>query len=313
MTAAHMSDRIRKLMPCLAAVYAIGLSECRLLSYNVGHVIVNCIIKGVVDMNIYKDLLRDIIENGVRKEDRTGTGTISVFGRQMRMNLSEGFPLLTTKKLHTKSIIHELLWFLSGNTNIRYLRENGVSIWDEWADEEGNLGRVYGAQWRTWHAPDGRIIDQITNVINQIKTNPDSRRHLVSAWNVAEVDSMALPPCHYAFQFYVANGKLSCMFQMRSVDTFLGLPFNLASYALLTHMVAEQCGLEVGDLVWTGGDVHIYLNHIEQVQLQLTREPYPLPKLIIKRKPESIFDYTFDDFAFEGYQSHPGIKAPIAV
>lgn len=264
-------------------------------------------------MNIYKDLLRDIIENGVRKEDRTGTGTISVFGRQMRMNLSEGFPLLTTKKLHTKSIIHELLWFLSGNTNIRYLRENGVSIWDEWADEEGNLGRVYGAQWRTWHAPDGRIIDQITNVINQIKTNPDSRRHLVSAWNVAEVDSMALPPCHYAFQFYVANGKLSCMFQMRSVDTFLGLPFNLASYALLTHMVAEQCGLEVGDLVWTGGDVHIYLNHIEQVQLQLTREPYPLPKLIIKRKPESIFDYTFDDFAFEGYQSHPGIKAPIAV
>jgi len=264
-------------------------------------------------MNIYKDLLRDIIENGVRKEDRTGTGTISVFGRQMRMNLSEGFPLLTTKKLHTKSIIHELLWFLSGNTNIRYLRENGVSIWDEWADEEGNLGRVYGAQWRTWHAPDGRIIDQITNVINQIKTNPDSRRHLVSAWNVAEVDSMALPPCHYAFQFYVANGKLSCMFQMRSVDTFLGLPFNLASYALLTHMVAEQCGLEVGDLVWTGGDVHIYLNHMEQVQLQLTREPYPLPKLIIKRKPESIFDYTFDDFAFEGYQSHPGIKAPIAV
>ncbi|RAV09422.1 thymidylate synthase [Paenibacillus contaminans] len=264
-------------------------------------------------MNIYKDLLRDIIENGVRKEDRTGTGTISVFGRQMRMNLSEGFPLLTTKKLHTKSIIHELLWFLSGNTNIRYLRENGVSIWDEWADEEGNLGRVYGAQWRTWHAPDGRVVDQITNVITQIQTNPDSRRHLVSAWNVAEVDSMALPPCHYAFQFYVANGKLSCMFQMRSVDTFLGLPFNLASYALLTHMVAEQCGLEVGDLVWTGGDVHIYLNHIEQVQLQLTREPYPLPKLIIKRKPESIFDYTFDDFAFEGYQSHPGIKAPIAV
>lgn len=264
-------------------------------------------------MNIYKELLSDIMENGVRKEDRTGTGTISVFGRQMRMDLSEGFPLLTTKKLHTKSIIHELLWFLSGNTNIRYLRENGVSIWDEWADEEGNLGRVYGAQWRTWHAPDGRVVDQITNVINQIKSNPDSRRHLVSAWNVAEVDSMALPPCHYAFQFYVANGKLSCMFQMRSVDTFLGLPFNLASYALLTHMVAEQCGLEVGDLVWTGGDVHIYLNHIEQVQLQLTREPYPLPKLIIKRKPESIFDYTFDDFAFEGYQSHPGIKAPIAV
>lgn len=191
--------------------------------------------------------------------------------------------------MHIKSIVHELLWFLSGSTNVKYLRENGVTIWDEWADEEGNLGRVYGAQWRTWHAPNGKIIDQITNVINQIKTNPDSRRHLVSAWNVAEVDQMALPPCHYAFQFYVADGRLSCMFQMRSVDSFLGLPFNLASYALLTHMVAEQCGLEVGDLIWTGGDVHIYLNHIEQVQLQLTREPYPLPKLVIKRKPDSIF------------------------
>jgi thymidylate synthase len=264
-------------------------------------------------MKAYLDLLNDVIEHGVRKEDRTGTGTISVFGRQMRINLAEGFPLLTTKKLHIKSIVHELLWFLSGSTNVQYLRDNGVSIWDEWADEEGNLGRVYGAQWRTWHAPNGQTIDQITNVIKQIQNNPDSRRHLVSAWNVAEVDHMALPPCHYAFQFYVADGRLSCMFQMRSVDTFLGLPFNLASYALLTHMVAEHCGLEAGDLVWTGGDVHIYLNHIEQVNRQLTREPRPLPKLIMKRKPESIFDYTFDDFEFEGYKPHPGIRAPIAV
>lgn len=264
-------------------------------------------------MKAYLDLLKDVLDHGVRKEDRTGTGTISVFGRQMRINLSEGFPLLTTKKLHIKSIVHELLWFLSGSTNVKYLRENGVTIWDEWADEEGNLGRVYGAQWRTWLAPNGQTIDQIANVIKQIQNNPDSRRHLVSAWNPAEVDSMALPPCHYAFQFYVANGRLSCMFQMRSIDTFLGLPFNLASYALLTHMVAEQCDLEVGDLIWTGGDVHIYLNHMEQVKLQLTREPYPLPKLKIKRKPDSIFDYTFDDFEFVGYQSHPGIKAPIAI
>ncbi|MFF2156773.1 thymidylate synthase [Paenibacillus chitinolyticus] len=264
-------------------------------------------------MNKYLELLKDIKENGTRKEDRTGTGTISVFGRQMRMNLAEGFPLLTTKKLHMRSIIHELLWFLKGETNIHYLHDNGVTIWDEWADEDGNLGRVYGAQWRTWQAPDGRAIDQITQVIDQIKTNPDSRRHLVSAWNVAEVDQMALPPCHYAFQFYVADGKLSCMFQMRSVDTFLGLPFNLASYALLTHMVAQQCDLEVGDLVWTGGDVHIYLNHLEQVEKQLAREPFPLPKLEIKRKPDSIFDYVYEDFEFVGYQSHPGIKAPIAI
>lgn len=264
-------------------------------------------------MKAYLDLLRDVLEHGVRKEDRTGTGTISVFGRQMRMNLAEGFPLLTTKKLHIKSIVHELLWFLNGSTNVSYLRENGVTIWDEWADEEGNLGRVYGAQWRTWRAPNGETVDQIAKLIAQIKKNPDSRRHLVSAWNPAEVDEMALPPCHYAFQFYVADGKLSCMFQMRSIDTFLGLPFNLASYALLTHMVAEQCGLGVGDLVWTGGDVHIYLNHLEQVKLQLTREPYPLPTLVIKRKPQSIFDYTFDDFEFEGYRFHPGIKAPIAI
>jgi thymidylate synthase len=264
-------------------------------------------------MKGYLDLLQDVMEHGVRKEDRTGTGTISVFGRQLRFDLQQGFPLMTTKKLHIKSIVHELLWFLSGSTNIAYLRENGVRIWNEWADEEGNLGRVYGSQWRTWLAPDGQAIDQITNLIQQIRTNPDSRRHLVSAWNVAEIETMALPPCHYAFQFYVAEGRLSCMFQMRSIDTFLGLPFNLASYALLTHMVAQQCDLEVGDLIWTGGDVHIYLNHLEQVQLQLTREPFPLPTLHITHKPASILDYTFEDFEFSGYQSHPGIKATIAV
>jgi len=264
-------------------------------------------------MRAYLDLLEDILAHGTKKEDRTGTGTISVFGRQLRFDLSQGFPLMTTKRMHIKSIVHELLWFLSGNTNIRYLKENGVTIWDEWADEEGDLGRVYGAQWRTWRAPSGETIDQISRVIEQIKRDPDSRRHLVSAWNPAEVDEMALPPCHYAFQFYVANGKLSCMFQMRSVDTFLGLPFNIPSYALLTHMVAQQCDLEPGELIWTGGDVHIYLNHIEQVKLQLTREPYPLPRLVIKRKPDSIFEYRYEDFAFEGYQYHPSIKAPIAV
>lgn len=264
-------------------------------------------------MRAYLDLLEDILAQGTKKEDRTGTGTISVFGRQLRFDLSQGFPLMTTKRMHIKSIVHELLWFLSGSTNIRYLKENGVTIWDEWADEEGDLGRVYGAQWRTWRAPSGETIDQISRVIEQIKRDPDSRRHLVSAWNPAEVDEMALPPCHYAFQFYVANGKLSCMFQMRSVDTFLGLPFNIPSYALLTHMVAQQCDLEPGELIWTGGDVHIYLNHIEQVKLQLTREPYPLPRLVIKRKPDSIFEYRYEDFAFEGYQYHPSIKAPIAV
>lgn len=264
-------------------------------------------------MKAYLELLQDILDHGVSKEDRTGTGTISVFGRQMRINLREGFPLLTTKRLHVKSIIHELLWFLSGETNIRYLQENEVSIWDEWADEEGNLGRVYGAQWRTWLGPNGQVVDQISSLIEQIRKQPDSRRHLVSAWNPAEVEGMALPPCHYAFQFYVANGQLSCMFQMRSVDTFLGLPFNLASYALLTHMVAQQCDLEVGDLIWTGGDVHIYSNHLEQVQRQLSREPYPLPQLVIKRKPDSIFDYQFEDFEIVGYQHHKGIKAPIAV
>ncbi|MBE1446578.1 thymidylate synthase [Paenibacillus sp. OAS669] len=264
-------------------------------------------------MKAYLDLLKDILENGVEKTDRTGTGTLSVFGRQMRCDLSQGFPLLTTKKLHIRSIFHELLWFLSGNTNIGYLRENKVTIWDEWADENGDLGPVYGSQWRSWPAPDGRHIDQISQVVEQIKRNPDSRRHLVVAWNPAEVDKMALPPCHYAFQFYVADGKLSCMFQMRSVDTFLGLPFNLASYALLTHMIAQQCDLEPGELVWTGGDVHLYLNHLEQAKLQLSREPYPLPKLVIVRKPDSLFDYKFEDFVIEGYESHPGIKAPISV
>ncbi|MCM3268435.1 thymidylate synthase [Paenibacillus elgii] len=264
-------------------------------------------------MQKYLDLLQDIMTSGVRKEDRTGTGTISVFGRQLRFDLSEGFPLLTTKKLHIRSILHELLWFLSGDTNIRYLQENGVTIWDEWADENGDLGPVYGSQWRSWPAPDGRSIDQITKLIEQIKRNPDSRRHLVSAWNPAEVDNMALPPCHYAFQFYVADGKLSCLFNMRSVDTFLGLPFNIASYAFLTHMVAQQCDLQPGELIWTGGDVHIYANHVEQVKLQLTREPYPLPQLVIKRKPDSLFDYRFEDFEIVGYQSHPAIKAPIAV
>ncbi|MFC6456633.1 thymidylate synthase [Paenibacillus vulneris] len=264
-------------------------------------------------MKAYLDLLKDILENGVEKTDRTGTGTLSVFGRQMRCDLSQGFPLLTTKKLHIRSIFHELLWFLSGDTNIGYLRENKVTIWDEWADENGDLGPVYGSQWRSWPAPDGRHIDQISQVVEQIKRNPDSRRHLVVAWNPAEVDKMALPPCHYAFQFYVADGKLSCMFQMRSVDTFLGLPFNLASYALLTHMIAQQCDLEPGELVWTGGDVHLYLNHLEQAKLQLSREPYPLPKLVIVRKPDSLFDYKFEDFVIEGYESHPGIKAPISV
>ncbi len=261
----------------------------------------------------YLDLLQDILDHGEKKEDRTGTGTISVFGRQLRFDLSQGFPLMTTKKLHLKSIVHELLWFLKGDTNIQYLKENGVTIWDEWADEEGNLGPVYGSQWRNWEAKDGRTIDQIANVIHQIKNNPDSRRILVSAWNVGEIDNMKLPPCHLLFQFYVANGKLSCMLTMRSVDTFLGLPFNIASYALLTHMIAQQCDLEVGEFVWSGGDVHIYSNHFEQVERQLSREPYPLPKLVIKRKPDSIFDYTYDDFEFEGYQHHPGIKAPVAI
>jgi thymidylate synthase len=269
--------------------------------------------RGDTNMKNYLDLLQDILDNGVHKGDRTGTGTQSVFGRQLRYDLSEGFPLVTTKRIHLKSVIHELLWFLSGDTNIAYLKENGVKIWDDWADENGDLGPVYGSQWRTWEAPNGEKIDQIAAVVDSIKNNPDSRRHLVSAWNVAEINNMKLPPCHFAFQFYVAEGKLSCMLTMRSVDTFLGLPFNIASYALLTHMIAQQCDLEVGEFIWSGGDVHIYSNHVEQVKTQLEREPFALPKLIIKRKPDSIFDYQFEDFEFENYQHHPGIKAPIAV
>ncbi|TNC85691.1 MAG: thymidylate synthase [Thalassolituus sp.] len=264
-------------------------------------------------MKQYLDLMRHVREHGVFKEDRTGTGTYSCFGYQMRFDLSEGFPLVTTKKLHLRSIIHELLWFLSGDTNIRYLKENGVSIWDEWADEDGNLGPVYGSQWRSWPAAGGRHIDQITQIVEQIKNNPDSRRLIVSAWNVGEIENMALPPCHAFFQFYVADGKLSCQLYQRSADIFLGVPFNIASYALLVHMMAQQCDLEVGDFVWTGGDVHLYANHLEQTDLQLTREPLPLPELVIKRKPESIFDYKFEDFVIEGYESHPHIKAPVAI
>lgn len=264
-------------------------------------------------MRQYLDLMQDILDNGAKKEDRTGTGTLSVFGRQMRFDLSEGFPLVTTKKLHIRSIIHELLWFLSGDTNIKYLNDNGVSIWDEWADENGDLGPVYGHQWRSWPTPDGAKIDQIGKVIDQIKNNPDSRRHMVSAWNPAEVEKMALPPCHALFQFYVADGRLSCQLYQRSADYFLGVPFNIASYALLVHMFAQQTDLQPGDFVWTGGDVHLYTNHIEQAKLQLTREPLPKPKLVIKRKPGSLFDYKFEDFEVVDYQAHPTIKAPIAV
>lgn len=263
--------------------------------------------------NQYETLLEHVYKNGVDKQDRTGVGTRSVFGYQMRFNLAEGFPLVTTKKLHIRSIVHELLWFLSGSSNIKYLHDNGVSIWDEWADENGDLGPVYGVQWRSWPAADGRKIDQITNLIEGLKKNPDSRRHLVVAWNPAEVDKMALPPCHCLFQFYVANGKLSCQLYQRSCDIFLGVPFNIASYSLLTHMIAQQCELQVGDFVWTGGDCHIYKNHFEQVELQLSREPRAYPRLVISRKPASIFDYKFEDFIIEGYDPWPHIKAPIAV
>lgn len=264
-------------------------------------------------MEQYHQLLRHILANGHKKQDRTGTGTISVFGYQMRFDISQGFPLVTTKKLHLRSIIYELLWFLNGDTNIKYLKDNGVSIWDEWADESGNLGPVYGYQWRSWPGRNGEDIDQIRKLIEQLKAKPDSRRHIVTAWNPADVDQMALPPCHAMFQFYVAQGKLSCQLYQRSCDTFLGLPFNIASYALLVHMIAQQCDLDPGDFVWTGGDVHIYNNHIEQVNLQLSREPFPLPELVINRKPPSIFDYRFEDFEIRNYQSHPSIKAPIAV
>ncbi|MEE8428632.1 MAG: thymidylate synthase [Gammaproteobacteria bacterium] len=264
-------------------------------------------------MKQYLDLMRHVIAHGVRKEDRTGTGTLSVFGYQMRFELCRGFPVLTTKKLHLRSIIHELLWFLKGDSNIRYLRENGVTIWDEWADEQGDLGPVYGVQWRSWPAPNGGRIDQISQVVDQIKHHPDSRRMIVSAWNVGEIEHMALPPCHAFFQFYVADGKLSCQLYQRSADIFLGLGFNIASYSLLTSMIAQQCGLEPGDFIWTGGDCHLYLNHLEQTELQLSRTPYALPKLVINRKPESIFDYCFDDFALVNYRHHTHIKAPVAV
>ncbi|MBS1950888.1 MAG: thymidylate synthase [Bacteroidetes bacterium] len=264
-------------------------------------------------MQQYLDLMKDILENGATKTDRTGTGTKSVFGRQLRFDLAKGFPLVTTKKLHLRSIIYELLWFLKGETNIKYLKDNGVTIWDEWADENGELGPVYGSQWRSWPSPDGRKIDQMANVIHQLKTKPDSRRHIVSAWNPAEVDNMALPPCHALFQFYVAEGKLSCQLYQRSADYFLGVPFNIASYALLTEMVAQQTDLLLGEFVWTGGDVHLYSNHVEQAKLQLSREPFMLPTLKIKRKPDSIFAYEFDDFEIVNYQTHASIKAPIAV
>jgi thymidylate synthase len=264
-------------------------------------------------MRQYLALLQDVLENGVEKSDRTGTGTLSVFGRQLRFDLADGFPLLTTKKLHIPSIFHELLWFVSGDTNIRYLKEQGVSIWDEWADENGELGEVYGKQWRAWRTPDGGSIDQLARVVEQIKRDPQSRRHLVLAWNPAELDRMALPPCHYAFQFQVVGERLSCLFNMRSIDVFLGLPFNIASYALLTHMVAQQCGLRPGELVWSGADAHLYLNHLEQTRLQLTRTPYRLPRLGIRRKPDSLFEYRFEDFLVEGYEAHPHIKATVAV
>jgi len=264
-------------------------------------------------MKPYLDLIQDILDNGNQKGDRTGTGTLSVFGRQLHFDLSKGFPLLTTKKLHIRSIIYELLWFLNGDTNLKYLTDNNVNIWNYWANEQGELGPIYGHQWRSWPTQDGNSIDQISEVIAQIKENPNSRRLIVSAWNVADVDKMALPPCHLLFQFYVADGKLSCQLYQRSADTFIGLPFNIASYALLTHLVAQQCDLEVGEFVWTGGDVHLYLNHLEQARLQLAREPYPLPKLKIKRKADSIFNYQFEDFEILDYQAHPHIKAAVAV
>ncbi len=264
-------------------------------------------------MQQYLDMMRLVRDTGARKEDRTGTGTLSVFGHQMRFDLSKGFPLVTTKKLHLRSIIHELLWFLSGDSNVRYLRENGVSIWDEWADENGDLGPVYGVQWRSWPTPDGRNIDQISQAMEQIRNTPDSRRIIVCAWNVAEVDNMALPPCHCLFQFYVADGKLSCQLYQRSCDIFLGVPFNIASYALLTHMMAQQADLGVGDFIWTGGDCHLYLNHLEQAEEQLTREPLPLPRLAIKGRPDSLFDYRFEDFEVLNYESHPHIAAKVAV
>ena len=261
----------------------------------------------------YEDLLRDVLANGTPKSDRTGTGTRSVFGRQLRFDLSEGFPLITTKRVHFRSIAYELLWFLRGDSNVGWLQEKGVTIWDEWASPEGELGPVYGVQWRSWPTPDGGHIDQIAELMQNLRSNPDSRRHIVSAWNVADIPQMALAPCHAFFQFYVADGRLSCQLYQRSADLFLGVPFNIASYALLTSMVAHQLGLEPGDFVWTGGDCHVYDNHFEQVELQLSREPFPYPTLEFTRRPESIFDYTFEDFSVVNYQHHPAIKAPVAV
>src|SRR5215470_559242 len=264
-------------------------------------------------MKAYLDMMRQVRDTGARKGDRTGTGTLSLFGCQMRFDLAQGFPLVTTKKVHLRSVIYELLWFLRGDTNVNWLREHGVSIWDEWADERGELGPVYGKQWRAWLAPDGRSIDQISQAVEQLRRNPDSRRIMVSAWNVGELEQMALMPCHAFFQLYVAAGRLSCQVYQRSADVFLGVPFNIASYALLTHMVAQQCDLEPGDFVWTGGDCHIYSNHFDQVQEQLSRAPRPLPRLAIRRKPPSLFEYRYEDFEVLGYDPHPHIKAPVAV
>ncbi|GAB4044947.1 thymidylate synthase [Spirosoma litoris] len=264
-------------------------------------------------MQQYHDLLRHILQNGTRKTDRTGTGTISVFGYQMRFNLQDGFPLLTTKKVHTKSIIHELLWFIKGDTNIKYLKDNGVSIWDEWADENGDLGPVYGKQWRSWAAPDGRVIDQLQDLLKQLKNSPDSRRMIISAWNPADVPNMALPPCHLLMQFYVADGKLSCQLYQRSADVFLGVPFNIASYALFTMMIAQECGYTAHEFIWTGGDTHLYLNHLEQVETQLAREPRPLPTMRLNPDVKSVFDFTYADFTLENYDPYPAIKAPVAV
>jgi len=264
-------------------------------------------------MKQYLDLMRQIRQHGARKEDRTGTGTLSVFGPQLRFDLREGFPLVTTKKIHLRSVVYELLWFLRGATNIAWLREHGVTIWDEWADANGELGPVYGKQWRSWLAPDGRTIDQIAQAVEQLRRNPDSRRIIVSAWNVGELDRMKLMPCHAMFQFYVAEGRLSCQLYQRSADVFLGVPFNIASYALLTHMMAQQCDLEPGEFIWTGGDTHLYVNHLEQADLQLARTPLPLPRLAIRRRPGSIFEYDYEDFEFVNYQHHAAIRAPVAV
>jgi len=264
-------------------------------------------------MHQYLSLMREVRENGVKKQDRTGTGTLSMFGHQMRFDLGEGFPVITTKKLHLRSIVHELLWFLRGDSNIQYLKDNGVSIWDDWADDEGELGPVYGVQWRNWPKPGGGSVDQISQIMQQLREDPDSRRIILSAWNVGEIDNMALPPCHCLFQFWVAEGKLSCQLYQRSCDIFLGVPFNIASYALLTHMLAQQADLAVGDFVWTGGDCHLYSNHLEQADEQLQREPLPLPRLAIKRRPPSIFDYEYEDFEILNYESHPHIRAAVAV